>query len=129
MVLVVTYASPSFTKRVTCSYTFNICKHVVDKVSSVFICSAAIVTTSSISAATTSVVAALTSTRPSIRADGALQPSHPLSPTLGFICTALTGIKSSLDELRKEQSSLKKEFNEFVISSFSIESSAYKVTN
>ena len=91
--------------------------------------SAAIVTTSSISAATTSVVAALTSTRPFIRADGALQPSHPLSPTLGFICTALTGIKSSLDELRKEQSSLKKEFNEFVISSFSIESSAYKVTN
>lgn len=67
--------------------------------------SAAIVTTSSISAATTSMVAASTSTRPAIRADGALHPtlpSHPLSPTLGFICTALTGIKSSLDELRKE---------------------------
>ena len=54
-------------------------------------------------------------------------PTHPLSPALGHIIATLSSLRSSLDLLRIDLNKLKQDFEEFVVSNFSIECSVYKV--
>lgn len=54
-------------------------------------------------------------------------PTHPLSPALGHIISTISSLRISLDQVRMDLNKLKKDFEEFALSNFSIESSVYKV--